>query len=177
MLVDQNNVPGLLPESRDAIRQTERLPSGYKPLSMGGMTFDPRLCFELALKLEPPAEIFERYGYDESGALDLAKNPVFQRALKVYADDIADNGVSFRMKARVAAEDLLTHAYEIATDPEAPSAVRADLIKWHAKVADYEPKQNVPQAGQGNGFQLQIVFSGEAKKEPLTIEGERIENE
>jgi hypothetical protein len=44
-------------------------------------------------------------------------------------------------------------------------------------VADYEPKQNVPGASQGNGFALQIVFSGEAKKEPMLIEGERINDE
>jgi len=165
-----------LPQSRDEARQLERLPNGYKPMVIPGITFDPRLCFDLALGLDPKQEIFERYGYDESGMLDLARNPLFQRMLKAYVDDVAENGITYRAKVRVQAEALLADAFEIATDPEAPSAVRADLIKWHGKMADYEPRPNAPTA-QGNGFSLQIVFSGEAKTEPLTIEGERITDE
>lgn len=163
-------------ESRSEQRQQARLPDGYKPLQFPGMDFDPRLTFELALQLDPATEVFARHGYDEARAVKLAGNPVFQRALKAYVEDVKTHGVTFKQKARVMAEDLLTHAYEIATDAEAPSSTRADLIKWTAKVAGYEPKSNEDVA-QGNGFALQIVFSGEAKKEPMLVQGTTITQE
>jgi hypothetical protein len=171
---DLNDTPVIPAPSRDELRQAERLPSGYKPLN-GNFGFDPRLCFELALRMDPPDHVFQKYGYEGQAMIELAKNPTFQKVLKAYVDDINDNGLSFKAKARVAAEDLLIHAYEIATDPEQPTAVRADLIKWHAKVADLEPKTNAPVSG-GNGFNLQIVFSGDAKQGPIAIEGERIKD-
>jgi hypothetical protein len=171
---DLPDIPG---PSRVEERQQARLPNGYKPLSVAGMTFDPRLTFELAVGLSAPDKIFERYGYDRDSALTLAKNPIFQRVLKAYVDDVKENGITFRAKARIQAEDLLTHSYEIATDPEAPYAVRADMIKWTAKVADYEPKTNSPEVGQGNGFSFQIVFSGDSKKEPVLVQGQTIEQE
>jgi hypothetical protein len=115
-------LPDFLPEheSRGESRQRERLPNGYKPMVVPGVMFDPRLCFDLALRLDRPEDIFKRYGYDESGMLDLAKNPLFQRMLKAYIDDVEENGITYRAKARIAAEALLTQAYEIATDAEAP---------------------------------------------------------
>jgi hypothetical protein len=163
--------------SREEVRQLERMPDGYKPLVIPGVAFDPRLCFELALGLEDDKKlVFERFGYDLDAAVQLAKNPQFQRMLKFYKDDVEQNGITYKAKVRVQAEALLVDAYNIANDPEAPAAVRADLIKWHGKMAGHEPKQDGPAAGQGNGFQLQIVFSGEAKQEPLTIQGERVKD-
>jgi hypothetical protein len=162
--------------SRADERQQARLPNGYKPLSVAGMTFDPRLTFELALGLSASDKIFERYGYDQDSALALAKNPIFQAAYKAYVDDVKEHGITFRAKARIQAEDLLAHSYEIATDTQAPYAVRADMIKWTAKVADYEPKPNVADA-PSNGFALQIVFSGDSKKEPLLVQGQTITQE
>jgi hypothetical protein len=159
--------------SRPELRQKERLPNGYKDIALAGMTFDPRLTFELALGLDDSGAIFARYGYDHEAAIKLIKQPVFQHVLKAYVDDVKENGLTYKNKAKLQAEVLLVDAFEIARDPEAPAAVRADLIKWHAKVADYEPKQNAPQAA-GNGFALQIVFSGEARKEPLLVQGETI---
>lgn len=152
------------------------MPNGYKPMSVAGMAFDPRLTFELALGLSAPDKIFERYGYDQNSALALAKNPVFQTVLKAYVDDVKEHGITFRAKARIQAEDLLAHSYEIATDAQAPYAVRADMIKWTAKVADYEPKANVVDA-PSNGFSLQIVFSGDSKKEPMLVQGQTITQE
>jgi len=161
------------PASRGEARQLARLPNGYKPLEVPGITFDPRMCFDLALRVEDPAEIFTKYGYTQDQAVDLAKNQVFQRMLKFYVDDVAENGITYKTKVRVAAEALLVNAYEIAQDPDQPAAVRADLIKWHAKVGGYEPKPDQT-AAQGNGFTFQILFSGDAKQEPLTIAGERM---
>lgn len=161
------------PMSRADERQQARLPDGYKPMKIPGMEFDPRLTFDLALGLNPAQEIFAQYGYTQEEAVNLAQSPVFQTALKAYVEDVKAHGITFKARARVMAEALLANAYEIATDAEAPANARADLIKWTAKVAGYEPK-NTEEAVQGNGFALQIVFSGEAKQQPMLVQGTTI---
>jgi len=146
-------------------RQAERLaalPAAYKAQY-------ERLALELALKLDDSAVIFQKHGYAPEQALAL---------LEHTAQEVREKGLSFRAKARVMAEDLLQHGYEIATDDHASAAVRADLIQWMARVADLEPaKKDGKDTGAGGGLHLSITFAGQAPQtvttghEPITIEG------
>ena len=139
-------------------RQESRLPADYVAKPAAG--FDPRLAYELALEMDTPTGTFERYGYGIDEATRIMAMPGFIATVRKYRDEIVGTGVSFRLKAKVQAEDLLTHSYEMATDPEVPPAVRADLIKWTAKVANLEPKDKGEGAGAGAGFTLNISFGG-----------------
>lgn len=136
-----------------------------------------RLACELALKLEPSEVIFARYGYDATGALALMDQPDFAGILARVGAEVTENGLSFKSKIRAVAEDLIPEAYDIATDPLQPPAVRADIIKWAAKMAGHEPKEK-DGAGSGGGLKLSITFAGQAPqtvttgREPITIEQE-----
>lgn len=159
-------------DERDARRLTERLPPGYKPESGSDMSFDPRLAYELALGLTKPHEVFEKYGLEQERAVELVRTPAFIATVRKYKQEIEEGGVSFRLKAKIQAEDLLTHSYLIATDPETPASVRADLIKWTARVADLEPRDS-KEKGAAGGFNLSITFAGE--KPGAIITAERID--
>lgn len=139
-------------------RQRSRLPDGYEAGPAPG--FDPRLAYELALEMDTPTNVFARYGYGKDEALRVMQMPGFIATVKKYRDEIVTGGVSFRLKAKIQAEDLLTHSYEMATDPEVPPAVRADLIKWTARVANLEPKDKGEGGPAGAGFTLNISFGG-----------------
>lgn len=162
------------------VRQSERLPPGYKARAVGDMTFDPRIAYEVALDLDEPSEIFSRYGYDADDAVALSGTELFARTVKEYREEIKVSGVGFKLKAKIQAEDLLTHSYQIATDPDVPASVRADLIKWTAKVAGYEPKDSTGKEGGGGTFALNITFaqggqtvlSASAQKEVSVIDNE-----
>jgi len=157
-----------------ASRQAERLaalPAAYK-------TQHERLAYELALKLDDSATIFTRHGYTGEQALALLETQEFPVLLERVVEEVREKGLSFRAKARVMAEDLLQHGYEIATDELASAAVRADLIQWMARVADLEPaKKDGKDNGAGGGLHLSITFAGQAPqtvttgREPITIEG------
>ena len=155
---------------REARRLTERLPPGYKPTSGAELTFDPRIAYEIALGMDTPGSIFEKYGLSELAAERLATAPAFAATVKKYQEEILAGGISFKLKARIQAEDLLTHSYMIATDPEAPMSVRADLIRWTAKVAGLEPTPDKG-VGQAGGFTLNISFAGD-RPAGNVIEGE-----
>ena len=158
------------PSAREARRLAERLPAGYKPTSGAELTFDPRIAYEIALGVDQPGAVFEKYGMVEEQATALAANPAFMATVAKYQEEVLASGVSFKLKAKIQAEDLLTHSYLIATDPEAPMSVRADLIKWTARVAGLEPKEEKG-GGAGGGFTLNISFAGDRLAERV-IEGE-----
>ena len=142
-------------------RQASRLPDGYEPGAVKG--WDPRLAYELALEMDSAENVFARYAVSRDAAVALLTNAAFVSTVKKYREEVVAGGVSFRLKAKIQAEDLLTHSYEMATDPEVPPAVRADLIKWTARVAALEPKdKGEGGGGTGGGFTLNLTFGGPA---------------
>ncbi|MDO8705364.1 MAG: hypothetical protein Q7J84_10505 [Sulfuricaulis sp.] len=154
-------------------RQSDRIdaiPALYR-------TTHERLACELSLKMEDPEVVFSRYGYTPDQAVSLIEQPAFAVMLERIAKEVQASGLSFKTKAKAIAEDLLPHAYEMATDPQCSSAVRADIIKWAAKISGYEPSGKDEVKGIGGGFNLSITFAGEAPQQvvthqPLTIEQE-----
>lgn len=164
-------------EARDARRITERLPEGYEPTTATDITFDPRIAYELALAIDKPSAIFAKYGYTEEDAREFIGNDAFMGTVRKYREEILAGGIGFKLRAKIQAEDLLTHSYLIATDPETPAAVRADMIKWTAKVAGFEPQSGDKGGGgaAGSGFTLNIMLAGTLA--PVAVEGRVIEGE
>ena len=166
------------PQSFAEKRAALRTPQGFSVADQDKAPFDLRLAWDLAMQLDPPADVFLRYGIDQDAALELMALPLFQDTLRRFKREIEENGGRFRAKARIQAEELIDHSFLMATDPEAPPAVRADLIKWTAKMGGLEPPVKKDDGSTGNGFNFQIVFSG-APPQAIsgttvnTIEGEK----
>lgn len=153
-------------------RQQERMaaiPEFYK-------TQYERLACELALMPENVEDTFASYGYTIDEASVLLESKPFLVILERVKREIHENGISFRAKARVISEALLPHAYEMASDSSCPSATRAQLIMWSAKVAGNEPKESKDEGKTSGGLTLSIQFSGMpptqivSTREPVLIE-------
>lgn len=128
--------------------------TAFKPMTPTEASFDPRLAFEVALGHMPIEEIYPRYQLTEFDWMRLAVQPTFKHAVIKYQEEISEQGISFRMKARVQAESYLKDAHLLIKHPMTPPTVKADMIKWTTKVADLEPKQNKDDTG--TTFNLQI---------------------
>ena len=162
-------------ESPAALRQAARLedvPEIYRKTH-------ERLAVELALHVDDAADIFNRYGYTDDQAAALVESPAFVALMQQAQKEVVDSGLGFRTKARLIAGELLPYAHDIATDPLQSAAVRADLIKWSAKVAGLEPKETKDDGKTGSGLTLSITFAGappqqviSAQHEALTIDQE-----
>lgn len=143
-------------------RRQEQIPALYK-------TTHERLAYELALRMEPAEDIWARYRYTPESAAELLDSPAFAALLAKVDKEVQEHGLSFRMKAKAISEELLPTAFDMATDPLTPASVRADLIKWAAKVAGNEPPPAKEGAGGGgSAFSLSITFAGQ---QPVTIGG------
>lgn len=125
--------------------------------------WDDRLAFEIALMLEgsgePLTEILKARGLAKEEMTSISVDPVFNNKVNTYRDDIRANGLTFRLKARAQAEELLTTSYNLIHDIDVSPAVKADLIKSTVKWAGLEPRDKGPQVG-GGGVSIQINLGG-----------------
>lgn len=159
LLAAEDESPGGAITRREERR--DLIPELYK-------TTHERLACELALKMEDSEAVFARYGYTPEGALELMGSAAFANLLAKVGGEIRENGLSFRLKAKAISEELLADAFDMATDPLIAASVRADLIKWAAKVAGNEPvPAKAGDAGTG-GFNLSISFAGQAPQAVLS---------
>ncbi len=126
----------------------------FKPLTPTEASFDPRLAYEVALGYAPPEDIFPRYGMSEDDWHKVAIQPSFKNAVLKHQQDILENGVTFRAKAKVQAEAYLKDAHLLVKHPMTPPTVKANMIQWMAKVADLEPRKEADNSG--TTFNLQI---------------------
>lgn len=119
-----------------------------------------RLAFDVALCLEGSGEtldeIKDRHRIDANSLLVFNKDPVFLKRVEDYRNEVKEKGLTFRLKARAQAEELLTTSYMLIHDPGVSPAVKADLIKSTVKWAGLEPKNTDDAGGNTGGVKIMI---------------------
>jgi len=124
-----------------------------------------RLAFDIALQLEGSgedvSEILKRHSLSVMDLQKLRKDKVFTSRVKAYRDDIRDKGLTFRLKARAQAEELLTTSWLLIHNPDVSPAVKADLIKSTVKWSGLEPKNNDDNASATGGVSITINLGGD----------------
>lgn len=136
-----------------------------------------RLAFDIALTLEGSGEsldeIKDRHKVTASDLLVFNKDPVFLKKVDSYRGDIRDKGMTFKLKARAQAEELLQTSYLLIHSPDVSPAVKADLIKSTVKWAGLEPKGDDAVVGGGvGGVKININFGNNAPPMVVTAEAE-----
>jgi len=129
-----------------------------------------RLAFDLALCLEgsgePINDILSRHNLAAADLLAFNADPVFLKRVESYREEIISKGMTFRLKARAQAEELLTTSWLLIHDPSVSPAVKADLIKSTVKWGGLEPKGESGETGSG-GVRISINLGGQDL--PMTI--------
>lgn len=119
-----------------------------------------RLAFDVALMLEGSGEsldeVKDRHGILAEDIIKFNKDQVFLKKVESYRSDIRDKGMTFRVKARAQAEELLTTSWALIHSPDVSAAVKADLIKSTVKWGGLEPKNDVIAEGAGGGVKITI---------------------
>jgi hypothetical protein len=119
-----------------------------------------RLAFDVALCLEGSGEtldeIKDRHRIDANDLLVFNRDKVFLKRVETYRDEVREKGLTFRLKARAQAEELLTTSYMLIHDPAVSPAVKADLIKSTVKWAGLEPKNNEETNAAVGGVKIMI---------------------
>ena len=121
------------------------------------------LPIEIALKTAPLAQIKDEYGYTDVEWEALRHDPVFLADLAQAVATVKQDGMSFKLKAKLQAEEILKTSWKMIHDSTGatPSSVRADLIKSTMRWAGYDNKDAASAAGgQANALQININLGG-----------------
>ena len=118
-----------------------------------------RLAFDVALTLEgsgePLSDVLVRHKISSSDILRFNSDPVFLKKVDNFRTEVREKGITFKLKARAQAEELLTTSWLLIHDPAVSPAVKADLIKSTVKWAGLEPKDS-PAEQTGGGVKITI---------------------
>jgi hypothetical protein len=125
----------------------------------GVVNYPAALPVELALGEIPEALIAETYGMTLEELAELKANPSFDASVVAWRSKIKDDGLGFKIKAALLAEQALPVAWGLINSVDTPAATRADLVKWLADASGQSQK------GRGTGetgpkFALQINIGG-----------------
>jgi hypothetical protein len=92
---------------------------------------------------------------------NLLRSAMFKAKYAGYVRELKESGESFKLKARVQAEELLKTQWAIIHDKDAPASVRMEGIKNVVEWADLKPKKNDSDKPQAPQITINIDLGGE----------------
>ena len=104
-------------------------------------------------------DLLKEYDLTEDDLISFGAEPLFEQRVEHWRNQLQTEGFTFRLKAKAQAEELLDTSYTIIHDRDVSPAVKADLIKWTAKMAGFEPTKDTVDAG--GGVKINIVFGNQ----------------
>jgi len=124
-----------------------------------------RLAMDMALLLEGSGEtlqeIMDRHKIEVADINRFNNDSVFLKKVESLRNEVRDKGLTFKMKARAQAEELLTTSWVLIHDPTTSPAVKADLIKSTVKWAGLEPKNDQATTEISGGVKITINLGGQ----------------
>lgn len=121
----------------------------------------PQLLLEDALELFSDEELCSRHTLSIGTLLSIRQVPLYRAELAKMRADIRENGLTFKHKARLQAEQLLEMAFDWACDNDAPLKDRLSVLTKMVEWGELEPKKE--SAGAANaGFTFVVNLPGTA---------------
>lgn len=123
------------------------------------LSVDPKFVLEVASGLRDPEIIAEEYGYAPEQWASLQLFPPFIRAVDDKKLELQTSGWTFKLKAAMAAEDLLADVYAKAKEEDASFHTTLEALKFMARAAGLDaPTQTAVDAGPA--FSITIDLGG-----------------
>jgi hypothetical protein len=147
-------------------------------LPLNHTKWNDRLAFDVALTLEGSGdtlqEVITRHRISANDILTFNADPIFLKKVEGYRTEVREKGLTFKLKARAQAEELLTTSWLLIHDAAVSPAVKADLIKSTVKWAGLEPKDAGPQDNGTGGVKITINL-GSDPRDARTIEATTVD--
>jgi hypothetical protein len=147
-------------------------------LPLNHTKWNDRLAFDVALTLEGSGdtlqEVITRHRISANDILTFNADPIFLKKVEGYRTEVREKGLTFKLKARAQAEELLTTSWLLIHDASVSPAVKADLIKSTVKWAGLEPKDAGPQDNGTGGVKITINL-GSDPRDARTIEATTVD--
>jgi hypothetical protein len=97
---------------------------------------------ELALGLEPDVDIMARYDVTPVQLNQWYEHPVFKKELSELRKKVLDEGLTFKVKCRVQAEQYLLDIHNVMKDKSTPPNTKLEILRSLSRWAGYDPKDD-----------------------------------
>jgi hypothetical protein len=139
-----------------------------KGWEFGGVAFKPGFLIEVALGIVPEEEACRRHGIDFGVYKHVSDKPAFQMAVKRIVKQAEDEGFTVQYRARVLAEEAMSHLYGMAADEDIPPSERRACIERLVQYAGVESGQLAQQGN--NGIHFSINYNSNTQPPPKDVE-------
>ncbi len=120
--------------------------------------FTQAFAFEIAMDKEKPSVVAERHGLTREQWDFLREHPPFTEAVAAHHRAIQESGVTFELRAKIAAEDSISVVHEIAHSADVGENTRLAACQTLAKWGGLEKKPGDGAGNQTAPFVLQFVM-------------------
>ena len=132
--------------------------------------YPQNFVMELALGLDSADTLCIRYDYTPHEFAQLQDNPTFKKDLLDWKQRMADEGLSFKFKARVQAEAYLHDIDQIIADPTTSKETKLAAISRVVEWGGLSAKTNGSDATASGKSSITINIARFSDPEPTTIE-------
>jgi hypothetical protein len=125
-----------------------------RQLALPMVDVDPKFILEVASGLVEPAQLAEAYGYTPEEWLFLKNHDPFVKQVDAKKAELKAGGFTFRMKAAIAAEDILEETYLKAKEKDSSFHTQLEFLKFVARAAGIDAP--VREQATGTAFSISI---------------------
>ena len=130
----------------------------------------PQLVWECAAGLEDPVAIAQRFGFEGEKWERLAQWPPFISAVQTQRSEFERNGMTFRLKAGMMAEEMMSMMFKQAISNDTTILQKLSVFQALTDVAGLKaPKNDVTNTNAAPKFSITINIPQGAQ--PVTIDG------
>ena len=122
--------------------------------------YPPTLPIEVALRTASIRDTCIAYGLSSEEWDRIRFDPIFLADLQRAVEMVKKDGMSFKLKAKLQAEELLKTSWRLIHDVDAPHAVRSQLIQATMRWAEYDGAGKDAGVGANANFNIQINLGG-----------------
>jgi len=127
------------------------------PRDPGNISYPRTLPLEVALETAPVEQIKASYNLSDEDWIALWDTSRFRKEVREAKEALAEEGMSFKLKAGLQAEELLKTSWQMIHNASLPATVRADLLKFTVRAAGLDgSKDQAANATAGVAMQINI---------------------
>lgn len=132
----------------------------------------PQLVWECAAGLENPADVAARFGFEGDKWERLSQWPPFITAVQTQRAEFERNGMTFRLKAGLMAEEMMSSMFKQAIGVDSTILQKLSVFNSLVDVAGLKPDKKAvdPTANAAPKFSITINFPNQ-QPTPVTIDG------
>ena len=131
----------------------------------------PQLVWECAAGLEEPASIARRFGFEDEKWERLAQWPPFITAVQTQRSEFERNGMTFRLKAGLMAEEMMAMMFKQAIANDTSVMQKLSVFNALTDVAGLKTPKEDKNAGANVAPKFSITINIPQGAQPLTIDG------